>query len=1017
MYMLREGSPILMHWIFLQRPQVECGSSDGIWPRDLDFAGSDSLVPEALYEAYPDLQMYPALAGAVVPVVNIPELGDGVNLKLTGELLVKIFIGNITKWNDAALVAAQRDSIVAARLNNITAGGFISKVVVREETSGTTEVFKKAMNKFSPLWQWSFNASGVGSSATSSSPTWSHAGVVKAAGNDGIAAVVANAPYSIGYVVLRTAQTSGLQLVDIYNRAQTAAVAASVESVSLAVFDQGLSFGNNGDDPSRLTADLVVPEISTGWPIATYTYFVVRKRSLRAGANSSCDEIGSYDLAGCYAAATCSSRTALFYFFKWFWFSETAQALANNLGFVGLPDSVRDSVISRFEEDLKCPVNATSKTSKLVYQGALTVTSSEIGLAPLGAVLGVLSIMYAQVDPLLTFEATYYDSSGESASAYLGQPDATFAFVQSGQSVCATTSSATGLCSTTASLRLPFVALPIAVVFNLCPIETSQPCHGSANSADFYASLGPLNLNASQLGRVVDGTISTWFELGTELGNPVLQGVNGSISLHGRAPEYGISVAFLDALGRDGCGSCGFSSSYNVHESDDLVRLAVLNAPLSIGVLPLSAVGDGNKFVAYNGVFPSTAATAACASDTFDSFELEFGNLTSSSAEGCYPIAAVFDVILPKTADEVGCDGAMVKSAKYVDWMVTNGRVQEVIDRYSLASLVVSNSEYALAARSAIDDISCYGLSINADVINLCPSGSYFNLTAQSCEECSSGKAAAGQAVRYDCTSCDAGYFAPRGTSSCEKCQLGTFAPAAGAGTCEDCPRGRFMDKLGAKNCSSCEAGTFSNQEGVSTCTKCAAGFFEAEEGSPQCSACPSGSVQPRSGETTCDQCSEGTFSSRNASLSCSECQAGRTSGPPFAACNLAAQDFFLTQGGVAESCPSGSSCQGGVYLPVPQDGYWVSRRDGKYAGTVSKCIWNTCHPPSLGENESALGCWTYAALAGPPSACNISDSELLCKKGSAGPLCGSCETGYTYSQETKVRVRFRVVKQVLLYV
>ena len=52
--------------------QTDPGSDD-IQPGNVDFAASDSLLKDEEYETYPDLQMYPSVGGAVVPIFNLKE--------------------------------------------------------------------------------------------------------------------------------------------------------------------------------------------------------------------------------------------------------------------------------------------------------------------------------------------------------------------------------------------------------------------------------------------------------------------------------------------------------------------------------------------------------------------------------------------------------------------------------------------------------------------------------------------------------------------------------------------------------------------------------------------------------------------------------------------------------------------------------------------------------------------------------------------------------------------------------
>jgi PBP superfamily domain len=116
----------------------------------IDFAGSDSLLTKADYDAFPDLQMFPALAGAVVAVYNIPELSSSANssdrLTLSRQNIADIFKGEIIKWNDFRILKNNpsiRDSL--ARVTHDI------KVVVRTDSSGTSEIFTTALSLFDPM--------------------------------------------------------------------------------------------------------------------------------------------------------------------------------------------------------------------------------------------------------------------------------------------------------------------------------------------------------------------------------------------------------------------------------------------------------------------------------------------------------------------------------------------------------------------------------------------------------------------------------------------------------------------------------------------------------------------------------------------------------------------------------------------------------------------------------------------------------------------------------------------------
>ncbi|KAJ1458779.1 hypothetical protein M885DRAFT_419702, partial [Pelagophyceae sp. CCMP2097] len=120
---------------------------DSVINAAVDFAGSDSLLDDADYEAMPDLQMYPATAAAVVPVINLRSLVNA-NAKLIVDrsTLPLIFLGDIFEWTDPRLLKLQ-DNATAALLLEMADPSI--RVVVRNDGSGTTEIFTKALSAFS----------------------------------------------------------------------------------------------------------------------------------------------------------------------------------------------------------------------------------------------------------------------------------------------------------------------------------------------------------------------------------------------------------------------------------------------------------------------------------------------------------------------------------------------------------------------------------------------------------------------------------------------------------------------------------------------------------------------------------------------------------------------------------------------------------------------------------------------------------------------------------------------------
>lgn len=147
--------------------------------KTVDFGASDApLKDEDL--AKKGLVQFPTVIGGVVPVVNIKGIEPG-QLKLSGQVLGDIYLGKITKWNDAAIVAlnpgvALPDATIAP--------------VRRADGSGTTFGFTNYLSKVNAEWK-----EKVGEGKAVNWPTGAGG-----KGNEGVAAFVGRLPNSIGYV-------------------------------------------------------------------------------------------------------------------------------------------------------------------------------------------------------------------------------------------------------------------------------------------------------------------------------------------------------------------------------------------------------------------------------------------------------------------------------------------------------------------------------------------------------------------------------------------------------------------------------------------------------------------------------------------------------------------------------------------------------------------------------------------------------------------------------------------------
>ena len=176
------------------------GSGGGIkqiTAKTVDFGASDMpLKPEELEKN--GLMQFPAVIGGVVPVINLSNIGSG-QLKLDGATLANIYLGKITKWNDPALVALNKD--IKLPDENIT-------VVHRSDGSGTSFIFTNYLSKASADWK-----STVGEGTAVS---WK-AGM-GGKGNEGVAAFVQRTKGSIGYVEYAYALQNKMNAVQMKNR-------------------------------------------------------------------------------------------------------------------------------------------------------------------------------------------------------------------------------------------------------------------------------------------------------------------------------------------------------------------------------------------------------------------------------------------------------------------------------------------------------------------------------------------------------------------------------------------------------------------------------------------------------------------------------------------------------------------------------------------------------------------------------------------------------------------------------
>ncbi|HLZ72777.1 MAG TPA: phosphate ABC transporter substrate-binding protein PstS [Dehalococcoidia bacterium] len=178
------------------------GSGGGIQQltqKTVQFGATDApLTDEQIKAAGGDVVHIPVTIGAVPVGYNLPGVKSG--MKLTGDTLAKIFMGQIKKWNDPAIKVINP----GANLPDLDIA-----VVHRSDGSGTSFIFTSYLSAVSPDWK-----SKVGAATSVEWPTGSGG-----KGSEGVAGLVKQTPGGIGYFELAYAVQNTITVATLQNQA------------------------------------------------------------------------------------------------------------------------------------------------------------------------------------------------------------------------------------------------------------------------------------------------------------------------------------------------------------------------------------------------------------------------------------------------------------------------------------------------------------------------------------------------------------------------------------------------------------------------------------------------------------------------------------------------------------------------------------------------------------------------------------------------------------------------------
>ena len=303
--------PLMSAWTFAYQQYTgnvavnyqSIGSGAGIaqlTAKTVDIGASDAPLSSAQYTAAPGTVVtVPESASAVVPAYNLPGLTNGV--KFTGPILAKMFLGNITQWNDPALVAINP---------GVTLPAHAITIVHRSDGSGTMFAFTNYLSDSSSTWK-----TQVGTGSAVNWPTG-----VGCKGNEGVAGCIGNTPYAIGpleiaYQIINPGLISYGAVANAAGNfilANLTNIASAVAAGASANLPAGSGVWSNVSIINSIYNDTADANI---YPITTFTYLMVYQQQ-----------------------ANQAQGTAVVNFL--WWVVNNAQSAGSKLGYVPLPSNV-----------------------------------------------------------------------------------------------------------------------------------------------------------------------------------------------------------------------------------------------------------------------------------------------------------------------------------------------------------------------------------------------------------------------------------------------------------------------------------------------------------------------------------------------------------------------------------------------------------------------------------------------------------------------------------------------------
>ena len=258
----------------------------------VDFGATDGpMSDQQIAESKVKTMHIPTVLGAVVPVYNLPGINKDLNF--SSDVIADIYLGKIAKWNDGR-IAKDNPGV-----------NFPDKAILpvyRSDGSGTTYIFTDFLSKVSSDFQGK-----IGKGTSVKWPTG-----IGQKGNEGVAGMVRQSPFSFGYVELIYARANNMQFGAVKNKAGKF-LKASTDGVTAAAAAAAKSM------PNDYRVSITNADGADSYPISSFTWLLIPLQSK--------DPAKGKALQG---------------FLEWM--LDTGEAEASSMTYAPLPKQVQDKV-------------------------------------------------------------------------------------------------------------------------------------------------------------------------------------------------------------------------------------------------------------------------------------------------------------------------------------------------------------------------------------------------------------------------------------------------------------------------------------------------------------------------------------------------------------------------------------------------------------------------------------------------------------------------------------------------